>query len=158
MKSNAKTQLNFDFSELENVTLAVVTSQFNLQITKPLTQKVQDTFTKLGAHKNQIEFFEVPGAFELPLVAKKAAQSKRYHAVICLGAVIKGETSHYDFVCSATLQGLNQVSLETEIPIIAGVLTTETLEQAQERIELGENYLISALEMIKTMKTLSAPN
>ena len=143
--------------EVEGIQIAIVQSSFNHAITGALSQSVKQSFLALGGSENQIDHFTVPGALELPLAAQKAALTGRYHAVICLGAVIKGETSHFDFVCSTTIEALNQVSLKTQCPILCGVLTTQTLEQAQKRTHQGKDYLLGALQMIETLKNISKP-
>ena len=101
----------------------------------------------------------VPGAFEIPLAAKKMANSKKYDAVICLGAVIRGSTSHYDYVCAEVSKGIANVSLNTEIPVIFGVLTTDNIEQAIERAgtksgNKGYDAAVSAIEMVNLLKNI----
>jgi 6,7-dimethyl-8-ribityllumazine synthase len=111
----------------------VVVSRFNSFIAERLLDGALDTLRRSGADDGAIEVARVPGAFEIPLMAQKMARSGRYDAVICLGAVIRGATSHYDLVSSEAAKGIAQVSLEHEIPVIFGVLTTDSIEQAIER-------------------------
>ena len=101
----------------------------------------------------------VPGAFEIPLIAKKMAKSGKYDAIICLGTVIRGQTSHYDYVCNEVSKGIAQVSLESEIPVMFGILTTENIEQAVERAgtkagNKGYDCALGAIEMVNLMKAL----
>jgi 6,7-dimethyl-8-ribityllumazine synthase len=111
----------------------VVVSRFNSFIAERLLDGALDTLRRSGADDGAIEVARVPGAFEIPLMAQKMARSGRYDAVICLGAVIRGVTSHYDLVSNEAAKGIAQVSLEHEIPVIFGVLTTDSIEQAIER-------------------------
>lgn len=154
MKASEPKSIPFKNLNLNGIKIAFITSRFNSEITQALLQKAVDAFCECGGSKDQIDFFEVPGAFELPLTAKKVALTQKYSAILCLGAIIKGETAHFEYVASATIKGLNQVSLETEVPILSGVLTTLTVEQALDRLDLGRDYLISTLEMIETLQQI----
>ena len=112
-----------------------------------------------GAEEENITIAWVPGAFEIPLVAQKLAASKKYDAVICLGAVIRGATSHYDYVCSEVSKGIAHVSLQTGVPVAFGVLTTENIEQAVERAgtkagNKGADAAVSAIEMVNLLKSI----
>lgn len=113
-----------------NKKIAIVTSRFNEFITTKLYEGARHCLQAHGVLAESIDTAWVPGAFELPLVAQKLAETKRYDAVICLGAVIRGQTPHFDYVCSQAASGIANVSLKTGIPIIFGVITTDTLEQA----------------------------
>lgn len=111
----------------------IVVSRFNDFITEKLLGGALDALTRIGTKEGDIHVLKVPGAFEIPLAAKKLAGTGRYHAVICLGAVIRGATPHFDYVSAEVSKGVAQVSLDSEIPIIFGVVTTDTIEQAIER-------------------------
>lgn len=113
--------------------IAVVVSRFNNDITSKLLQGTKDALSKLGVRDKDVTVIWVPGSFEIPIAAKKLANSKDYHSVICLGAVIKGETDHYHYISSETARGISEISISTQIPIIFGVLTTDTFEQALKR-------------------------
>lgn len=117
----------------EQIRIGIVVSRFNEFITSRLLGGALDGLKRHGVPEENIETAWVPGAFEIPLIAKKMAGSKKYDAVICLGAVIRGSTSHYDYVCSEVSKGIAQVSLASEVPVMFGVLTTENIEQAIER-------------------------
>ena len=111
----------------------IVVSRFNDFITEKLLGGALDALTRTGTKEGDIHVLKVPGAFEIPLAAKKLADTGRYHAVICIGAVIRGATPHFDYVSAEVSKGVAQVSLDSEIPIIFGVVTTDTIEQAIER-------------------------
>lgn len=117
--------------------IAIVVAEFNGSITKSLLQGALEALNKKGITDVPVTF--VPGAFELPLIAKKYAATKQYNAVICLGALIRGDTPHFDYISQACSYGIMQASLDTNIPIIFGVLTTDTVEQALER-STGPNH------------------
>ena len=141
------------------VNIAIVVSVFNSQITEKLLQGALSTLVKSGMDKKQINIVKVPGAIEIPLVAKLLAISNKYHAIICLGAVIQGETHHYEYVCQQVSQGCQQVMLAYDIPIIFGILTTKNSKQAQDRVcELkghkGIEAANAAISMIKLIKTI----
>ena len=132
---------------------ALVAARFNDFIVSRLVEGAEDTLKRHGVADEDIELVRVPGAFEIPLIAKKLAQSGRYAAVICLGAVIRGSTSHYDFVCAEVSKGVATVGLETGVPTLFGVLTTDSIEQAIERAgtkagNKGADAALSALEMV----------
>ncbi len=131
---------------------AIVVSRFNEFITSKLLGGAIDCLQRHGASDDQIIVAWVPGAIEIPLAAKKLAESKNYDAVICLGAVIRGQTSHFDYVCQQISRGVSQVNYDTNVPAIFGVLTCETIEQAIERAgtkqgNTGSNAALSAMEM-----------
>jgi len=115
----------------------VVVSHFNQKVTRSLLEGALETLYNAGLQKSQVDVIEVPGAFELPVVAAKGARSGRWDSVICLGCVIRGETPHFDYVCQEAARGMMNVSLETEKPVIFGVLTTDTSQQALARSGLG---------------------
>lgn len=138
---------------------AIVVGRFNEFIGSKLLGGAIDALKRHGADENDFEVIWVPGAFEIPLIAKKLAESKKYDAVICLGAVIKGSTTHYDYVCSEVSKGVASVSLETGIPVIFGVLTTNTIEQAIERAgtkagNKGFEAGVTAIEMANLIKNI----
>ena len=137
---------------------AVVASRFNDFITKSLIGGAVDALVRHNAGEGDIEVFKVPGAFEIPLMAKKLAEGGRFDAVITVGAVIRGATPHFDYVSSEVAKGVSRVSLDTGVPVIFGVLTTDTIEQAVERAgtkagNKGAEAAMGALEMVNLLKT-----
>ena len=141
--------------------IGIVVSRFNELITERLLEGAQWSFRRHGGMEEMLVVARVPGAFELPLVAQQMAQSGEYGAIVCLGAVIRGATTHYDYVCAQTASGIAGVALQTGIPVIFGVLTTDTLEQAFERAgskagNKGAEAMESALEMADLSAQLSA--
>ncbi len=137
----------------------IVISRFNEFIGSKLLSGAIDELTRHGIDEETIDVIWTPGAFEIPVIAKKAALSKKYNAIITLGAVIKGSTGHYDFVAAEVSKGIAQVSLETGIPVIFGVLTTDNLEQAIERAgtkagNKGSEAAKTAIEMANLTKLL----
>ncbi len=144
----------------EGKKFALIASRFNDFITDKLVGGALDALVRSGVADEDIDLMKVPGAFEIPLVAKKAVATGEYDAVICLGAVIRGSTSHYDYVCAEASKGIAQVSLDSGIPVIFGIITTDTIEQAIERAgtkagNKGWSAAISAVEMANLMETLS---
>lgn len=138
---------------------AIVVSRFNDFITEKLLSGAQDALVRSGAKDSDIQIVRVPGSFEIPLVAKKMAKKKELDAIICLGAVIRGATPHFDYVSAEVSKGIAQVSLESEIPIIFGVITTDTIEQAIERAgskagNKGFDAAMAAVEMANLYKAL----
>ncbi len=138
---------------------AVVASRFNDFISSRLTDGAVDCLIRAGAEEKDIQLFKVPGAFELPLAAKKLAQSGRYDAVICLGAVIRGATPHFEYVSAEVSKGIANVGLETGVPISFGVLTTDTIEQAIERAgtkagNKGWDAAMTAIEMVDLFRKI----
>ncbi|MCF8092953.1 MAG: 6,7-dimethyl-8-ribityllumazine synthase [Desulfotignum sp.] len=130
----------------------IIVSRFNDFITSRLVDGAMDALIRSGAQDQDIVIVRVPGAFEIPLAAQKMAALKKYDAVICLGAVIRGATSHYDYVCAEVSKGIASVSLDTGIPVMFGILTTETIEQAIERAgtkagNKGFEVAMGAIEM-----------
>ena len=137
----------------------VVISRFNEFIGSKLLSGAIDELTRHGISEDNIDVVWVPGAFEIPVIAKRCAKSGKYNAIITLGAVIKGSTSHYDYVCAEVSKGVASVSLETEVPVIFGVLTTDNLEQAIERAgtkagNKGSDAAKAAIEMANLMSAL----
>ncbi len=137
--------------------IAIVISEFNQSITRALLEGALWELEQNQISEKNIDIFWVPGAVEIPLVAKKCAISGRYQAIICLGAVVRGETPHFDYVCQQVSTGCQQVSLEYEIPVIFGVLTTDTWQQAQDRVggrhgHKGKEAAATALAMIKLLE------
>jgi len=137
----------------------IVVSKFNPEVTAKLLEGALRNLRKRGVREEDIEIAKVPGAFEIPLTAKRLAHSRAFHAVICLGAVIRGETAHFEYISRAVSQGLLQVMLETGIPISFGVLTTDTEKQAMQRadpkrLDRGGDAAETALEMVGLLKDL----
>lgn len=144
---------------VENEKFAIVVSRFNEFISSKLLSGAIDELTRHGVSEDNITVVWVPGAFEIPLVTKKMAVSKNYNAVIALGAVIKGATAHFDYVSAEISKGIASVSLETGVPVIFGVLTTENIEQAIERAgtksgNKGSEAAKSAIEMVNVIKEI----
>ena len=143
----------------ENLRIGIVAARFNEFITTKLLGGAMDGLIRHNVSEDDIHVAWVPGAFEIPLIASKMAKSGKYDAVICLGAVIRGSTSHYDYVCNEVSKGIASVSLESGVPVLFGVLTTENIEQAIERAgtkagNKGYDCAMGALEMIDLMKQL----
>ena len=141
----------------EGLKIALVVSRFNSFITERLVEGALDCLRRHGVAETGLTMVRVPGAWEIPLVAKRLAQGKAHDAVICLGAVIRGSTPHFDYVAAEVSKGIAQVSLESGIPILFGVLTTDTLEQAVERAgsksgNKGYAAAEAALEMVNLLK------
>lgn len=144
----------------QDLRFGIIVSRFNDFIGERLVGGAMDALKRSGADEKDIDLFKVPGAFEIPLVAKKVAKSGRYDAVICLGAVIRGATPHFDYVANEVSKGIAHVSLETDIPIAFGVLTTDTLEQAIERAgskagNKGWDAAMAAIEMANLLKGIN---
>ena len=143
----------------EGLKVGIIVGRFNEFVGGKLLDGALDGVKRHGVNDEDIDVAWVPGAFEIPLIAKKMAKNDRYDAVICLGAVIKGSTSHYDYVCSEVSKGIASVSLETEKPVLFGVLTTNNIEQAIERSgskagNKGYECAVSAIEMANLLKVL----
>lgn len=141
------------------VKIGIVAARFNEFITGKLLSGAVDCLLRHNIKDEEVDVAWVPGAFEIPLIASKMAKSGRYDAVICLGAVIRGSTTHYDYVCNEVSKGVAHISLETGIPVIFGVLTTENIEQAIERAgtkagNKGYDCALSAIEMINLIHQL----
>jgi 6,7-dimethyl-8-ribityllumazine synthase len=139
--------------------VAIVASRFNEFIVTKLIGGAVDGLVRHDVKDDDITLAWVPGAFEIPVIAKKMAESGKYDAVICLGAVIRGATSHYDYVCAEVSKGVAAASMETGVPVLFGILTTDTIEQAIERAgtkagNKGYDCALSAIEMINLAKQL----
>jgi 6,7-dimethyl-8-ribityllumazine synthase len=137
----------------------IVVSRFNDFITKKLSESCIDTLTRHGVKEVEIEMAWVPGAFEIPLVAKKMAASKKYDAVICLGTVIRGETPHFDYVASEVSKGVAKVGLDANTPVIFGIITADNLEQAIKRAgakegNKGSDAALTAIEMVNLLNSI----
>jgi 6,7-dimethyl-8-ribityllumazine synthase len=143
----------------EGFRFGMIVSRFNDFISSKLVEGAMDALLRHGAKEEQISLAKVPGAFEIPLAAKKLAESGKYDAVICLGAVIRGSTPHFDYVAAEVSKGIANVALETNIPVTFGVLTTDNLEQAIERAgskagNKGWDAAMAAMEMVNLYKDL----
>lgn len=144
----------------KNIKVGIVAARFNEFIVSKLVGGALDGLKRHDVLENDIEIAWVPGAFEIPLIAAKMAESKKYDAVICLGAVIRGSTSHYDYVCNEVTKGIATVSLKSGIPVMFGVLTTDNLEQAIERAgskvgNKGYDAAVGAIEMVNVIREIS---
>jgi 6,7-dimethyl-8-ribityllumazine synthase len=140
--------------------IGLVVARFNEVITKKLLDSAVETLVRHGVRDEDITVGWVPGSFELPVVAKTMAKTGQYHAVICLGAVIRGETSHYDMVAGQAASGISSIALETGVPTIFGVLTTENMEQALNRAggksgNMGANTAMAAIETARMVEAAS---
>lgn len=145
----------------EGIKVGIVCARFNEFIVSKLLGGCEDTLLRHGVQAEDISVAWVPGAFEIPLIASKMAKSGKYDAVIALGAVIRGNTSHYDYVCSEVSKGIAAVALESGIPVMFGVLTTDTIEQAIERAgtkagNKGAECAQGAIEMVNLIRVLDA--
>lgn len=145
----------------QNIRVGIVAARFNEFITSRLLGEAMDALLRHDVSEDDVHVAWVPGAFEIPLVASKMAKSGKYDAVICLGAVIRGSTSHYDYVCNEVSKGIAAVSLESGIPVLFGVLTTENIEQAIERAgtkagNKGYDCAVSAIEMVNLIREMDA--
>ena len=141
--------------------IGIVVSRFNEFISSKLLEGALDCLRRHDIKDEDIEIAWVPGAFEIPLIASKMANSKKYDAIICLGSVIRGTTSHYDYVCSEVSKGIASVSLQSDLPVIFGVLTTDNIEQAVERAgtksgNKGFDAALTAVEMVNVCKELES--
>ena len=144
----------------DKIKIGIVASRFNEFITSKLIGGALDGLKRHDVNDDDIELAWVPGAFEIPLIASKMAKSGKYDAVICLGAVIRGSTSHYDYVCNEVSKGIAAVSLETGVPVMFGVLTTDNIEQAIERAgtkagNKGYDCALSAIEMVNLIRNIN---
>lgn len=143
----------------KNMKVGIIASRFNEFITAKLLGGAVDGLVRHGVDEKNITTAWIPGAFEIPVIAKKMAETKKYDAVICVGAVIRGSTTHYDYVCNEVSKGIAHVSLETGIPVLFGILTTENIEQAIERAgskagNKGYDCALSAIEMVNVIDQL----
>ncbi|HCX2012682.1 TPA: 6,7-dimethyl-8-ribityllumazine synthase [Staphylococcus aureus] len=145
----------------KDLKVAIVVSRFNDFITGRLLEGAKDTLIRHDVNEDNIDVAFVPGAFEIPLVAKKLASSGNYDAIITLGCVIRGATSHYDYVCNEVAKGVSKVNDQTNVPVIFGILTTESIEQAVERAgtkagNKGAEAAVSAIKMANLLKSIKA--
>lgn len=143
----------------KDLKIGIVVARFNEFITSKLLSGAIDTLRRHEINEDDIDVAWVPGAFEIPVVAKKLAQTGKYDAVICLGAVIRGSTTHYDYVCNEVSKGVAQVEMSTGVPTIFGVVTTENIEQAVERAgtkagNKGSDAAMAAMEMVSLLKKI----
>ncbi|BDA39607.1 6,7-dimethyl-8-ribityllumazine synthase [Candidatus Atelocyanobacterium thalassae] len=152
--------------DLSNIRFAIVIGRFNDLVTNKLLSGCQDCLKRHGIdidpQGNQVDYAWVPGSFEVPLVAHQLALSNKYNAIICLGAIIRGQTPHFDYVSAETAKGVAAVGFQTGIPITFGILTTDTMQQALERAGIksnqGWNYALNSLEMVSLMKKIKSSN
>jgi len=138
----------------------LIVSRFNEFFTKKLLEGAQDALLRHGVNEEDVEVAWVPGSFEIPLIALKLAQTKKYDAVICLAAVVRGDTPHFEYIAAEVTKGIARAGMETGLPIINGVITTDTLEQAVERAgtkagNKGFEAAVNAIEMANLVKTIS---
>ncbi len=144
----------------KDIKIGIVVGRFNEFIVSKLLGGALDGLKRHGVLETNIEVAWVPGAFEIPLIAKKMAKSKKYDSIICLGAVIKGSTPHFDYVCAEVSKGISSVSLSEELPVVFGVLTTDTIEQAIERAgtksgNKGYDAAVTSIEMVNLLDNFS---
>lgn len=144
---------------ISNARIGIVVARFNELVTKSLLNGALETLERLGIHKENISIAWVPGAFEIPLTAQTMAETNNFDAIVCLGAVIRGATPHFDFVAGQAAAGIAKIALENKIPVIFGVLTTDTIEQALERAgtkagNKGAEAAESAIEMISLLQQI----
>lgn len=145
----------------QNIRVGIVAARFNEFIVGKLVAGAMDALLRHDVREEDIDLAWVPGAFEIPLIAKKMAESGKYDAVICLGAVIRGATSHYDLVCNEAAKGIAHVSLDGGVPVLFGVVTTENIEQAIERAgskagNKGYDSAMAAIEMVNLVRAIEA--
>ena len=145
----------------EGLKFGLVISRFNQFITGRLLEGAQDALLRHGVSQENMDIAWVPGSFEMPLIAKKLAETKRYNAIICLGAVIRGGTPHFEYIASEVTKGIAKVGLETGLPVINGIITADTLEQAIERAGTKEGNkgfedAVNAIEMVNLMSKIAA--
>ena len=141
----------------EGIRFAIIASRWNDFITGRLVEGAIDALERLGATEDSVEIFKVPGSFEIPLTAQKVAETGRFDAVICLGAVIRGATAHFDYVAGEAAKGIANVSMKTGVPVLFGVITTDTLEQAIDRAgakagNKGFEAAMTAIELVNLYK------
>lgn len=143
------------------IRIGIVAARFNEFITSKLLSGALDGLKRHGVAESDIDVAWVPGSFEIPIAAKRMVSTGRYDAVICLGAIIRGSTSHYDLVCNETAKGIAQVSLSSDVPVLFGVITTENIEQAIERAgtkagNKGFDCALGAIEMVNVLRAIDA--
>lgn len=142
-----------------NMKIGIVASRFNEFIVSKLVSGAEDALIRHGVDTNNVELAWVPGSFEIPVIAQKMAESKKYDAILALGTVIKGATDHYDYVCTEVSKGVSAVSMKTGVPVLFGVLTTDNIEQAIERAgtksgNKGYDVACAAIEMVNLIKNI----
>lgn len=152
MKVQSSHSASPDQNTGKGLKIAIVLARFNDSIGNKLYEKTYQELLRLGIQEKNIKLFRVPGALETPFAAQKIAEKKQYDALIALGVIIKGETTHFEHVSRETWSGLMKIQLEQKIPIINGILTTNTIEQAKDRIKNGTYYAQSALEMTQAIQ------
>ncbi|KAB8295648.1 6,7-dimethyl-8-ribityllumazine synthase [Bifidobacterium avesanii] len=147
--------------EAAPIRIGIVAARFNEFITSKLLSGALDGLKRHGVAESDVDVAWVPGSFEIPIAAKRMVSTGRYDAVICLGAIIRGSTSHYDLVCNETAKGIAQVSLSSDVPVLFGVITTENIEQAIERAgtkagNKGFDCALGAIEMVHVLRAIDA--
>ncbi|MCH7614091.1 MAG: 6,7-dimethyl-8-ribityllumazine synthase [Candidatus Marinimicrobia bacterium] len=143
-------------NELKGKKIALVVSKFYPDLSTQLVEGATNKYLEFGGEPQNLKRFDVPGSFEIPQVAQKLVESKQFHAIVCLGLVIRGETAHFDYVCDNVTRGVGEIAQDANIPVIFGVLTTNNKEQARERLggskgHKGEQAMEAALKMMKTL-------
>jgi len=143
----------------EGLKFGLVVSRFNEFFSKKLLEGAQDALLRHGVKEADIEIAWTPGSFEIPIIAQKLAQTKKYNAIICLGAVIRGDTPHFDYIAAEVTKGIAKVNMDTGVPVIYGIITTDSLEQAVERSgskagNKGFSAAVSAIEMANLVKAI----
>jgi 6,7-dimethyl-8-ribityllumazine synthase len=143
----------------EGKRFALVASRYNEIVSRRLIEGARDCLERHGAAEQDVELYRVPGSFEIPVVARKVADSGRYDAVVCLGTIIRGETPHFDFVAGEAARGVGQAGMDTGVPVIFGVVTTDTVEQAVDRAggrtgNRGAEAALAAVEMASLLETI----
>jgi len=147
----------------DGLRFGVVVARFNSFVTQHLLEGARDTLVRHGASDNDVTVVHVPGSFEIPLVCQKLAESGQFDAIIALGAVIRGATNHYDLVCNQVAKGVHEVSMSAGLPVIFGVITTDSIEQAIERSgtkagNKGVDAAVAAIEMVQVLRQIKAGN
>ena len=161
MAGHSKVKVRPDAGDLARLRFGLIQSEFNDFVTDPLLAGALEAFDEAGVKRSQLEIVKVPGSFELPVAAKKMAQTGRFDAIVCIGCVLRGETSHYDYVCSETARGLQLAQLDTGVPVGFCVLTCDTKEQALARAgekDSNKGYAagLGAIQMAQLTRKYSA--
>lgn len=144
----------------KDLNVAIVISRFNATITERLLQGAMDVLERTGLARDKVSVARVPGSFEIPLTAQRLAQTERFDAIICLGALIRGETPHFDYICQQVSSGISEIALKFNLPVTYGVITADTVEQAMNRAGLkhgnkGTEAAMAAVEMAGLMKEIA---
>jgi len=147
----------------EGFRFAIVASRWNDFLTARLTEGAIDSLERLGADEDSVEVFKVPGSFEIPVLARKLAEGGRFDAVICVGTILRGQTPHFDFVAGAATKGIAQAAMDTGIPVVYGIITADTLEQAIDRVGVkagnkGSEAAFVAVEMVNLFRSVTDMN